>query len=102
MCTHRASVKGLCGNDVRLLSNAIRLSGNDTRHVCTVAKLIGVWFVRNGVVAQNTASLELDVVDINAGIEDVCPHAFSGLIVVRVVYESAVQRDRLALAGHVT
>jgi hypothetical protein len=79
----------LDGLDVGLLGDTVLLAGNSTRAVCSVsvAILIGI-ALRDGLSPRRT-TLEVDVVDVGAGVNDVDVNTLATVLGVEVLVEGA-------------
>jgi len=79
----------LDGLDVSLLGDTVLLAGNSTRAVCSVsvAILIGIT-LRDGLAPRRT-TLEVDVVDVGTGVDDVDVNALATILGVEVLVEGA-------------
>jgi hypothetical protein len=79
----------LDGLDVGLLGDTVLLAGNSTRAVCSVsvAILIGIT-LRDGLAPRRTA-LEVDVVNVGTGVDDVDVNALATVLGVEVLVEGA-------------
>lgn len=81
--TRAAGVEDLDGKQLGLLGNAVGLGADGAGNVGAVALAVGGVLVGE-VLEPGGAALELGVVDVNAGVDDVGASALAGRLVVGV------------------
>jgi hypothetical protein len=79
----------LDGLDVGLLGDTVLLAGNSTRAVCSVSVAILIEITIGDSLAPRRTTLEVDVVDVGTGVDDVDVNALATVLGVEVLVEGA-------------
>jgi hypothetical protein len=79
----------LDGLDVSLLGNTVLLAGDSARAVCSVSVAILVCITLRDGLAPRRATLEIDVVNVGAGVNDVDVNALATVLGVEILVEGA-------------
>lgn len=79
----------LDGLDVSLLGDTVLLAGDSARAVCSVSVAILICITLRDGLAPRRATLEVDVVDVGAGVNDVDINTLATVLGVEVLVEGA-------------
>ena len=79
----------LDGLDVSLLGNTVLLAGDSARAVCSVSVAILICITLRNGLAPRRATLEVDVVNVGAGVDDVDVNTLATVLGVEVLVEGA-------------
>jgi hypothetical protein len=74
---------------VGLLGDTVLLAGNSTRAVCSVSVAILIEITIGDSLAPRRTTLEVDVVDVGTGVDDVDVNALATILGVEVLVEGA-------------
>jgi len=74
---------------VRLLGNAVLLASDGARAVCTVSIAVLISIALRDGLAPRCATLEVNVVDVGAGVDDIDVDALAAVLGVEVLVEGA-------------
>lgn len=79
----------LDGLDVSLLGDTVLLAGDSARAVCSVSVAILICITLRNGLAPRCATLEVDVVNVGAGVDDVDVNTLTTVLGVEVLVEGA-------------